>query len=382
MELSGASGFVKLFGLAADFSRACAVAGDWSSLRSSLTFTRRRAGLRGLPERARSLVLLLSPSETLSCLVPPPCGGSSPGIRAFPFIGQPFACPLPAGIAVPAFGLSAPPVEVMFHLRGFSPPWRLAPSEGRGFVAPRNRSWGSLRFSPRSADVHAHLAMLASSDSALASPQRRHPSEFSLRRQPHRVTAAVAFLPLPCAPARSVGSRFPTRGSSCVIRLLRLTPPRTVSVAQSAVHHRGGGRAPALPLSPQPASTRSLRSLFHTGKPARSSSLRSSGCPRTSHHLPPPSWRRTVRLSVSDAASLAAAARTSSDTSYLTTAPELRLLAGAAPASVHRSGLHRCSFLRETIAASDAPWCRSVANLLSQLALPPTEAGETLTASA
>jgi len=99
----------------------------------------------------------------------------------------------------PTFGLPAPSVEVMFHLRGFSPSWRLAPSKGRGSIAPRNRSWGSLSFRSRSS--HCRMRPCAS---CVHPRQRGHPSESSLRRQPYRVTAASTFMPLLFNPARAL----------------------------------------------------------------------------------------------------------------------------------------------------------------------------------
>jgi hypothetical protein len=61
---------------------------------------------------------------------------------------------------------------------------------------------GSLRFARAASPLHPKAARLV----GVRSPQRgSHPSKISPRQQPYRITAAVAFLPLPSCPAR-----FPT----------------------------------------------------------------------------------------------------------------------------------------------------------------------------
>jgi len=58
---------------------------------------------------------------------------------------------------------------------------------------------GSLRFARAASPSHPKAARLV----GVRSPQRgSHPSKISPRQQPFRITAAVAFLPLPSCPAR------------------------------------------------------------------------------------------------------------------------------------------------------------------------------------
>jgi hypothetical protein len=76
-------------------------------------------------------------------------------------------CPLapprraPAGASTPstrppkrscAFGSGLPTPDILFRPRGFTPPRRLPPHQGRGSVAPHSRPRGSPRFGP--APVH------------------------------------------------------------------------------------------------------------------------------------------------------------------------------------------------------------------------------------
>ena len=58
---------------------------------------------------------------------------------------------------------------------------------------------GSLRFALAASPLHPKAARLV----GVRSPQRgSHPSKTSPRQQPYRITAAVAFLPLPSCPAQ------------------------------------------------------------------------------------------------------------------------------------------------------------------------------------
>lgn len=73
-----------------------------------------------------------------------------------------------------------------------------------GFVPPRKRSWGSLRFSRdtpaypmASSELDTDESKLPSGHTGvdMTSPQcSSHPSKNTPRQQPHRITAAVAFL--------------------------------------------------------------------------------------------------------------------------------------------------------------------------------------------
>lgn len=112
----------------------------------------------------------------------------------------------------------------MFHLRGFSPPWWLAPSKSRGSIAPRNRSWGSPCFRSPSAPDRER------SDASNVHPlQRGYPSESSLHRQPYRVTAADTFLTLPSNYTRALRGVTSSRAAPherdrCVSLLLTVLP--------------------------------------------------------------------------------------------------------------------------------------------------------------
>jgi hypothetical protein len=65
-----------------------------------------------------------------------------------------------------------------------------------GFIAPRTRSWGSLRFGAR---VPWWPAQELTPTRAFPSPPRSvvHTLRRTPRQQPHRITAAVALLPFP-----------------------------------------------------------------------------------------------------------------------------------------------------------------------------------------
>jgi hypothetical protein len=82
--------------------------------------------------------------------------------------------------------------RVSFRPRGFSPPRRLSPRWGCGFVAPHCRLWSSTRFL-----LVASLRTRRWLGWSSHSPRRgSHPSKSSPHQQPYRITAAVALLPL------------------------------------------------------------------------------------------------------------------------------------------------------------------------------------------
>jgi hypothetical protein len=180
---------------------------------SSLAFDRRRPGLRGFP-------------GTRAAHRPEPVGGSPRGLhvpfralddcgngsrrpasrgirRMCPSVGIPVARPLPGAEA--PIGLVGPTHRVAFRPRGSSPPRRFPPRGGRGSIAPRSRTrvrrvsrctGARLPQPPEDGPGPGH--------SQWRSPRRgSHPSKSSLRRQPHRITAAVASLPSPSRPRRA-----------------------------------------------------------------------------------------------------------------------------------------------------------------------------------
>lgn len=99
----------------------------------------------------------------------------------------------------------------MSRPRGLSPPRRVPPQADPGLIPSRKRSWGSLRFCREapvsvlgSSKLKPHESKLSRHDTRvdMTSPQcSSHPSKNIPRQQPHRITAAVAFLLLPCIPA-------------------------------------------------------------------------------------------------------------------------------------------------------------------------------------
>jgi hypothetical protein len=115
---------------------------------------------------------------------------------------MPLGCPLPDAVS-DALRPGDATHLVSFRPRGFSPPRRLAPSGGRGSVAPRYRSEvrcvsrharpGAVRRHPLSRSCHSRNAA-------------SYPSKDPTHRQPHRVTAAVALVPLPGAPCSAASA--------------------------------------------------------------------------------------------------------------------------------------------------------------------------------
>jgi hypothetical protein len=86
-------------------------------------------------------------------------------------------------------------VGILFRPRGLSPPRRLAPHRGCGFIAPRCRLWGSTRF-----PLQPPRAPESAPERPSPSPRREsYPSKSSPHQQPYRITTAVALLPLPSA---------------------------------------------------------------------------------------------------------------------------------------------------------------------------------------
>jgi hypothetical protein len=145
---------------------------------------------------------------------------SSRGIRRMcPLVGVPFARPLP-GAGAP-FGPTGATRQVMFRPRGSSPPRRFPPRGGRGFVAPRSRTRvRRVSRSPAPVARGRPKTVAGAGRSQWRSPRRgSHPSKSSLRRQPHRIAAAVASMPLP---SRRSGST--TQLDEAPIR--RSGPPR------------------------------------------------------------------------------------------------------------------------------------------------------------
>lgn len=114
-----------------------------------------------------------------------------------PLADMPAARPLPGAEA--PIGPMGTSHRVKFRPRGSSPPRRFPPHGGRGFVAPRSQT--RVRRVSRSPGPDARgrpKTVRSTGPSQWRSPRRgSHPSKSSLRRQPHRITAAVASLPLP-----------------------------------------------------------------------------------------------------------------------------------------------------------------------------------------
>lgn len=110
---------------------------------------------------------------------------------------MPAARPLPGAEA--PFGPMGTSHRVLIRPRGSSPPRRFPPRGGRGFVAPRSRT--RVRRVSRSPGPVARgrpKTVRSTGPSQWRSPRRgSHPSKSSLRRQPRRITAVVASLPLP-----------------------------------------------------------------------------------------------------------------------------------------------------------------------------------------
>jgi hypothetical protein len=104
--------------------------------------------------RGRStLMTFASPSERSRLCWNPPhpgepgLGSSSRGLaRLLPLRRVPSARPLPSGAQRRRSSGRWFHAPTSFRPRGFSPPRRLSPRRGCGFVAPRCRPWGSSRF--------------------------------------------------------------------------------------------------------------------------------------------------------------------------------------------------------------------------------------------
>jgi hypothetical protein len=117
---------------------------------------------------------------------------------------MPLGCPLPDAVSG-ALRPGDATHPVMFRPRGFTPPRRLAPSGGRGSVAPRYRS--EVRCVSGDVEPGAvrrpHLSRTGHPRNAAS-----YPSKDPTRPQPYRVTAACALLPLldaPCSAAPATG---------------------------------------------------------------------------------------------------------------------------------------------------------------------------------
>jgi hypothetical protein len=91
---------------------------------------------------------------------------------------------------------------------------------------------GSLRFARAASPSHPKAARLV----GVRSPQRgSHPSKISPRQQPYRITAAVAFLPLPSCPAR-----VPTEAGVLADRRV----PKRATYTRSSLPRRAGPSCP------------------------------------------------------------------------------------------------------------------------------------------
>jgi len=111
-------------------------------------------------------------------------------------------------------GPSVRPDDISFRPRGFSPPRRLSPRGGCGFVAPRCQPWGSSRFLRR-----ATWCVRRRPGRRPFSPRRgSHPSKGSPRQQPYRITAAVALLPFPSIPSPTTWARHEAESVSRTCR--------------------------------------------------------------------------------------------------------------------------------------------------------------------
>jgi hypothetical protein len=184
----------------------------------------------GPPRRTRSVqarTWTVGPTRDGEAALPPLSPLPAASLRRTPLHRHARVHPLPPRtLAGPGHRSEATSLEIPFRPRGFAPPRRFPLHMSRGLVASRCRSWGSLRFQPVPVVAEAMTR-------GRPSPQRvSHPSKESPRQQPHRVTAAVAFLPFPralCgAPSRP---RFQVRGSSLLARLRRLqgvSPPSSL----------------------------------------------------------------------------------------------------------------------------------------------------------
>jgi hypothetical protein len=131
---------------------------------------------------------------------------SSPGVfQRRPSIGILAARPLLDG--KPPFG-SKMPASSSFRPCRSSRLRRLPPRDPRRFVAPCTRSWGSVRFGSTT------LSTPCGASNHVSLPRNRvsHPSEPSPRRQPYRVTAALAPAPFPVVHAPKCEAPFRPRG--------------------------------------------------------------------------------------------------------------------------------------------------------------------------
>jgi hypothetical protein len=130
-----------------------------------------------------------SPSKHLLRLAGKPA--ASLGIRQY---APPSTCSsastTPASVAT-GFGLSEPP-RSGFRPRGFAPPRRFAPHRSRRCIATCCRSWGSPCFSRIG---RRNICGSRAVGPSRSSRRGSYPSKNPPRRQPHRITAAVAFLP-------------------------------------------------------------------------------------------------------------------------------------------------------------------------------------------
>jgi len=138
---------------------------------------------------------------------------------------------------------------VSHHLDGF------LRARSCGLVASRCRSWGSLRFRTARVDLPKQGRRSGTF------PQRvSHPSKETPRRQPHRVTAAVALLPLACrAHRRPVPPRCQDGAGTPHCTVASASRPCSATESVTAPHRRRHGwSSPPLgfvPLRGRPAAT-------------------------------------------------------------------------------------------------------------------------------
>jgi hypothetical protein len=134
-----------------------------------------------------------------------------------------------------------------FRPRGFAPPRRFPPRGGHGSVAPRNRS----RVRRVSCLPPSHAARRWRAGRGQSPRRGSNPSKSFPRQQPYRITAALAFLPLPSCPAWA-----PTEAADRADR----RPPRRVAYSRGfpapglrwPSPEGQGGRFPVRRATPEP----------------------------------------------------------------------------------------------------------------------------------
>jgi hypothetical protein len=199
--------------------------------------------VRGLPERTRRsiarspapLVVFATSSEH-----PLRPGRSGPGPKSdaasrlswdssAPLHRRTFARPHRGHRLAPAPGVPRSHPRDTFRPRGFAPPRRFSPREGRGLVASRCRSWGSSRLSRRTAQQAAR-------------PTRPRDAVHTPRRIPLASSRTVSPRPLP--PCGSVVARARSRLQAAGRD--RATPPGWAPVHRSRPPHTDR-KTPATP---------------------------------------------------------------------------------------------------------------------------------------